>query len=127
MKVDGSAMIKKELWKKFYDVASHLGAYKQELPLASGEVLVLQNGPIQDLSTQFGVALENDTALSMISELEQIVLERGFSCHAYAPKRKDLTKSEFYLFGEDGKMNREVLALQIDSFPPSMYIKKNKD
>ena len=121
-----SQMINKELWKKFYDVASHLGAFKQEVTLSSGDVLVLQHGPIQELSARFEEAIRENQASTALAKLEAVLLDLGYSRHPYAPKRSDYTRSEHALFTEDGDLNREVLALQVEAFPPALYVKKNK-
>lgn len=127
IKIDNNALIRKELWKKFYDTTSHLGVFKQEVALSSGDTLVFQHGPFQELSQRFEKAIAEDKALVMITELEGILLKRGYSKHAYAPKRADFTTSEFSLFTEDGSIDTDVFALQTETFPPSLYLKKKQE
>jgi hypothetical protein len=124
--VAATQMVSKELWKKFYDVASHLGAFKQEVTLSSGDVIVMQQGPIQELSARFEEALRENQASSFLAKLEAVLLDLGYSRHPYAPKRSDYTRSEHALFTETGDLNREVLALQVEAFPPAFYVKKSK-
>lgn len=121
--MDGDAMIRKELWKKFYDIANHLGVSRQEVTLSTGDVLVFQHGPIQELSAAFEQAIANDTALDMITQLEGILFQRGFSLHSYAPKRTDLTKSECTLVDDKGKVRIDMLEIPSST----VYLKKKAE